>query len=265
MTTLTAINNWLSSVERTRSAGTAISYGYAVLGHTPDSFEEIDLDWVEAFIWRKKPKPATVRARRAALSSFLEYCRKRGLVERNYARDVDVPKVAPKDVQPFTEKEWNAIWAAACLEPGVNPATLALLHLLYWTGMRIGDALALGPDNFDLEKSRITFRAGKNRKQVSMCVPSGTGYSFLSYSDIIHEHGVRYWQRQIAKVFKAAGVEGTPHQFRHTLATRMRDAGIPVEQVAYVLGDTIATVEKTYFKESLQWQDKVDESMRGLW
>jgi integrase len=46
---------------------------------------------------------------------------------------------------------------------------------------------------------------------------------------------------------KRAGLEHvTPHSLRHTKATWMLHAGQPIWQVAQVLGDSVATVERTY-------------------
>lgn len=45
---------------------------------------------------------------------------------------------------------------------------------------------------------------------------------------------------------KATGI--SPHVMRHTAATNMARRGVPLWKVAKILGDTLATVEKTYAK-----------------
>lgn len=50
-----------------------------------------------------------------------------------------------------------------------------------------------------------------------------------------------------AKVMKLAGLENvTPHTIRHTAATHMARRGVELWRIAKVLGNTLATVEKTY-------------------
>jgi integrase len=45
----------------------------------------------------------------------------------------------------------------------------------------------------------------------------------------------------------------TAHTFRHTLATRMAQAGVAMAEIAAMLGDTMATVEKNYLHLSPQF------------
>lgn len=45
----------------------------------------------------------------------------------------------------------------------------------------------------------------------------------------------------------------TAHTFRHTLATRMAQAGVSMAEIAAMLGDTMATVEKNYLHLSPQF------------
>lgn len=45
----------------------------------------------------------------------------------------------------------------------------------------------------------------------------------------------------------------TAHTFRHTLATRMAQAGVSMTEIAAMLGDTMATVEKNYLHLSPQF------------
>jgi integrase len=48
-------------------------------------------------------------------------------------------------------------------------------------------------------------------------------------------------------------VDVTAHTFRHTLATRMAQAGVSMPEIAAMLGDTMATVEKNYLHLSPQF------------
>jgi integrase len=57
------------------------------------------------------------------------------------------------------------------------------------------------------------------------------------------------WRRRINKVFELAGKFGetpTPHRFRHTFARILLQRGVPVADVADLLGDDEDTVREHY-------------------
>ena len=104
--------------------------------------------------------------------------------------------------------------------------------VLYYTGCRLSDALALTPDRIDFEEGTLTFETLKRRKQGifrSVPVPS----SLLEALDLVHglreqsdrERKRRIWNwsrstawRRVKEVMDAAGLEGikaTPKGLRH--------------------------------------------------
>ena len=73
-----------------------------------------------------------------------------------------------------------------------------------------------------------------------------TSHWVLDHSGQIRKSMERFCERH-----KLHGV--TAHTFRHTLATRMAQAGVGMPEIAAFLGDTIATVEKNYLHLSPQY------------
>ena len=70
--------------------------------------------------------------------------------------------------------------------------------------------------------------------------------------------------RPLRAVAEAAGVEGvTPHVLRHTAATRMARAGVPLWLIAKVLGNTVEQVERTYAKHSPEMLVSAVEAISG--
>ncbi len=65
-------------------------------------------------------------------------------------------------------------------------------------------------------------------------------------------------------VAKEAGVAGvTPHVLRHTAATRMARAGVPLWLIAKVLGNTVEQVENIYAKHSPEMLVSAVEAISG--
>lgn len=55
----------------------------------------------------------------------------------------------------------------------------------------------------------------------------------------------------VASLAKAAGVAGvTPHVMRHTTATRLARAGVPIWLIAKILGNSVEQIEKVYAKHA---------------
>jgi integrase len=68
----------------------------------------------------------------------------------------------------------------------------------------------------------------------------------------------------LVAVAAAAGVAGvTPHVLRHTAATRMARAGVPLWLIAKVLGNTVEQVENVYAKHSPEMLVSAVEAISG--
>jgi integrase len=66
-----------------------------------------------------------------------------------------------------------------------------------------------------------------------------------------HRGQIRKSMERFCERKKLSGV--TAHTFRHTLATRMAQAGVSMPEIAAMLGDSIVTVEKNYLHLSPQY------------
>lgn len=133
---------------------------------------------VEKFLRGPRPiQPGTVRGRHSALKMFFAYWVLRGRIRRT-----PLPKNAPKRTHLFVPYIYSHAELRRLLEtadrcqqrPGckISGATLrALLLLLYGTGMRVGEVLALQISDLDLENDVIRIRDTKFYK--SRLVPIG--------------------------------------------------------------------------------------------
>ena len=80
--------------------------------------------------------------------------------------------------------------------------------------------------------------------------------------DCIPKSAVADWQRTIARLFKLAGVKGHPHMFRATLAVRLLNKGAWLEDVAALLGNSVAIVAKHYAPWVKSRQEVLEEAVR---
>jgi integrase len=66
-----------------------------------------------------------------------------------------------------------------------------------------------------------------------------------------------------ATASRLAGVPCTPHVLRHSAATHMVMAGVPMVEIARMLGDTVAMVESTYGKHSPDFLRRAADALAG--
>jgi integrase len=73
------------------------------------------------------------------------------------------------------------------------------------------------------------------------------------------------WRRRIARAFEAAGPfeePATPHRFRHTFARILLQRGVPVADVADLLGDDEKTVREHYARWVPERQARLTKILR---
>lgn len=128
---------------------------------------------------------------------------------------------------------------------------LAMIDLLYSTGIRVGELVNLNISDVDFEaRECVVFGKGgkerkvyfdakaklhlqkyiesRNDKNPALFVTLDSPYDRLKIS------GVEIRMRELGRSVKIAKIH--PHKFRRTMATRAIDKGMPIEQVQKILG-----------------------------
>jgi integrase/recombinase XerD len=151
---------------------------------------------------------------------------------------------------------------------------LAIIDLLYSTGIRVGELVNLNIDDIDLEgRECIVYGKGDKERRVYFDAKAKVHLkNYLDSRDDANEalfvtldspherlkiSGVEIRLRQLGRRLNIDRVH--PHKFRRTMATRAIDKGMPIEQVQKILGhsqiDTTmqyAMVNQTNVKTSHQ-------------
>lgn len=135
-----------------------------------------------------------------------------------------------------------------------NPKHKAILGVLYCTGMRRGELIALRPGDIDSNRKIIRVRAGKGNKTRDTLLaeralemlrtyyryncPRCTHYVF----EAGHRPGLPYSASSVGKVVKRAAKKAeiskvvTPHSLRHAFATHMLEGGANLKLIQKLLG-----------------------------
>lgn len=132
-----------------------------------------------------------------------------------------------------------------------NKRDLAIIDLLYSTGMRVGELVKLNIEDIDFEQRECVV-TGKGEKERRVYFDAKAKIHLLEYLasrkdendalfvtlDEPHSRlkisGVEIRLRELGRKLKMDKIH--PHKFRRTMATRAIDRGMPIEQVQKILG-----------------------------
>ena len=146
--------------------------------------------------------------------------------------------------------------------------------VLRYAGLRIGDVVALRRDH--LHGTRLVLGTAKTGESVYMPLPEqavdalseikGDGDYFFWTGRGLLKSAVADWQRALRRTFKDANVTGNPHMFRHTFATDLLSRGIPIEDVAILLGHATPAVTARYYAHFVKARrERLEERIQALW
>lgn len=231
-------------------------------------------DVVDNFITNlhKQYKPKTVKRKIASLKAFFHHMEYRELLNENPFAKLDIrfreAKLLPKTI-PFHSIQTFLSTLYAQKEMAESEYRLrccirdiAVIELLFATGMRISELCSLKPSDIDLESNNILIygKGAKERiiqlgnqeviaalvlyeetfkKDIDVC-----GYFFVNrLQHKLSDQSVRF---MINHYVELAGISQhiTPHMFRHSFATLLLEQDVDIRYIQRMLGhSSISTTE----------------------
>ena len=201
-------------------------------------------EWLESLRFRLKPGSVLVHHKN--LRAFLNWCVRRGHLPANPMKGIPEPRVRPNVVEPFSPEQARALYATA-----TSLRDRLLVAILLNTGIRIGELVALRPEDVQPGKLQIHGKGGKHRwvginSQTEALLRE---YMMLSTDTVF---GVKrralYWA--LRRLGGRAGVTKVhPHRFRDTFAVRFLENGGGVDDLQVLLGHSSITMTLRY----VQW------------
>jgi site-specific recombinase XerD len=220
--------------------------------------------------------PRTAGKHIEKLKRFFNWCGENGWVALNPAKPLRAPKVGDTDVVPFSEEEIGKILKAADAYTGRNREKLkVLIDLMLITGLSISDAVTLSKSRVSQQSSGwvLELRRTKTGVAVRCPIPDDLAARFMKLdrdtpfwtgtSDT--EDATKNFQKIFKRVFRRAGVKGTPHQLRHTTVKRLLVKGVPIGHIASLLGHSEQVCRKHYSKWIGDRQTALDNVIRATW
>jgi integrase/recombinase XerC len=189
----------------------------------------------------------TTAKKLSAIRSFARYCRDQRKISLSLRGDdpVRVPRTLPKPVEEEYIRE---------VMEGASREERALLALLYGLGLRISELVGIDRSACEGEWIRIRGKGGKVRQ---IPIPAGvrkilreyleektTGrYLFEKGGVPLNDAQLRY---RVKKLFRAHGIDATPHRLRHAFASHLLEHGARISDVSELLGHSSMATTQIY-------------------
>lgn len=196
-------------------------------------------------------KKNTLYATTKALQAFYRF------LDSDAAEDLRPPRRSQSLPKYLTESEAARLREAAAAEPRAH----AIVSLLLYTGLRVGELCRLTLETVDFDERTLRVRNGKGDKDRLVILPdrcvqtlrgwlavrpsSGSDYVFPAKTGRRHI-AERSVQRKVQSLAEQAGIakEVTPHVLRHTLATTLLRNRGDIRFIQRILGHaSIATTQ----------------------
>ena len=187
---------------------------------------------------------STLDGTRQVFSAYFGWLQKEHLITSDPTINLNPIKSVKRVRKPYSAMDIEKL--KECCD---NKRDKAIIAILLSTGCRISEICSLNRDDVDFANKEILV-LGKGNKERTVFIDDVTVMMLQRYLEerkddsealFVGKGTSRLKQGGIRKILNAvatkAGVENThPHRFRRTLATNLIDHGMPIQEVAAILG-----------------------------
>lgn len=215
----------------------------------------------------------------ACLKSFFQFCIDSELLDKNPMQSIKTPKIRPEEALPkfLSIEDMNQVFYALETQSGFTKAWRSrmklIVRLMYATMARVSEICNIRLQDMDLQNLTIKVR-GKGNKERLIPLDPGTVAILQDFianrkleCDKLDQSSalfVNLWgkplqPRSIQRDLQAMKVmlgfssdkKFTPHVFRHTGATHLRQNGMDISELQDILGHANPNTTRIYAKNDL--------------
>ena len=222
---------------------------------------------LKEYVTHRGVKDGTILREIGTLKAALHYAEGNRWIERQPQFIMPVKSPPPRDVWLKREE------VAMLIEKAKSPHIKLFIKIAVSTAARSGAILDLKWDQLDLENRIIDFGRGFGNKRRSVVPMNDDVYEAiieakeLAQTDHVIEYNgrtTRAIKQAFSRLCEACGIKASPHVLRHTAATWMVMASVPLAEVARLLGDSEKTVETVYGKHSPDYLRRAVDSLNFM-
>jgi integrase/recombinase XerD len=255
------------------SAHTVKAYRITVeraLSFSKKHFKKVTTQDLKQFLlFLQREKECSLRSIHRHINALRTFYR---LFEMDIADKIQLPKVEKALPTFLNFGEMETLLNSIC-----NKRDLAIVRLLYASGLRVSELMMLNKDS--IEENSIRVKSGKGKKDRVVYVDSGTVDIIQAYEDerkdenpalFVNRRGKRLTDRYIEILVKRhakrAGIKKkvTPHTLRHTFATHLLQNKANIMVIKDLLGHASLSTTQIYTHVTDEYKKEIYENSHPL-
>ena len=230
-------------------------------------------------------KPKTVKRKIASLKAFFHYLEYRDLITFNpfnklhlkFREPYTLPKIIPvHTIETFLSTIYRQLdYCKTDFERKCVTRDIAVIELLFATGMRISELCSLKPENIDLISGNIDiYGKGAKQRKIQLGNPDVIKalnsyrlefYEYIKYSGYFFTNRLKHRlseqsvREMINKYVSISGISIhiTPHMFRHSFATYLLEEDVDIRYIQQMLGHSSIQTTGIYTHVSMKKQKDI--------
>ena len=233
------------------------------------SWRRIGTDALTAFVldlhergYSDKTKTRKVASAKAFFGFLLE----EGVIDKNPMEDFASPGVGESLPETLSVEEVEALLSVGEADTPMSLRDRAIIEVMYATGVRVSELVALDIDDVDLDESFVRCMGKGSKERIIPLHDEAVGTVREYLEDgrpslagdaagralFVSRKGGRLTRQALWLILKgraqAAGIERkiTPHTLRHSFATHLLIGGAPLRHVQELLGHASITTTQVY-------------------
>lgn len=214
-------------------------------------------------------RPTTIARKLAALKAFFRYLRASGLIASDPLENLETPRIPKEPPHTLSQEQVASLFQQIDLAQPTGKRDFAMLHLLYATGMRVGELVALNVADLHLSLAAVVCpgQRGRTKRERTLPISEVALEASRIYLDevrphmverhpeeqalFLNHHGERLTRQGFWLIIKGyarqAGITDiTPHRLRHSFAVLMLREGMELRSVQELLGHAHISTTQVY-------------------
>ena len=198
--------------------------------------------------------------KRSSISSFFSWLADEEYIDKDPTRKVKKIKVTKKKKKAFTSDELERM-RIAC----TDIRDRALIEMLAYTGCRVSELSNINLNGIDFTRKKVRI-IGKGDKERTVFISDQAMIYLNRYLETRQDNNISLFvskrypydrlrkdgiERIVRDLGRSCNVYAHPHKFRRTLCTQLIKRGMPIQNVAILLGHAdINMTAGTYYDAS---------------